>query len=67
MDNKAAKLKYKANSFEIIEAGDYVKCAVTEKKIPLEKLTYWSVDLQEAYASPREVKIKFDQINKITK
>ena len=37
------------------------------KKIPLEKLTYWSVDLQEAYASPREVKIKFDQINKIKK
>ena len=32
MDNKAAKLKYKANSFEIIKPGDYVYCGVTKKK-----------------------------------
>ena len=38
-----------------------------KKNTLVEKLTYWSVDLQEAYASPREVKIKFDQINKIKK
>ena len=62
MDNKAAKIKYKANSFEIIKPGDYVYCGVTKKKIPLEKLTYWNVDLQEPYFSPKEVKIRYEEI-----
>ena len=35
-----------------------------EKKIPLNELTYWNVELQEAYYSPREVKKKIDQIQK---
>ena len=30
-------------------------CAVTGAAIPLEELKYWSVDLQEAYASPEAV------------
>ena len=47
MDNKIAKLKYLNNSFEIIENGSYVICAVSGKKIPLDNLTYWNVDLQE--------------------
>jgi hypothetical protein len=29
-----------------------VRCAVTGAAIPLPALKYWSVDLQEAYASP---------------
>jgi hypothetical protein len=32
-----------------------VRCAVTGVPIPLEELKYWSVDLQEAYASPEVV------------
>jgi len=28
----------------------YVRCAVTDVRIPLDELKYWSVDLQEAYA-----------------
>jgi len=28
-----------------------VVCAVSGKPIPLERLTYWSVELQEAYAN----------------
>jgi hypothetical protein len=32
-----------------------VRCAVTGVPIPLEELRYWSVDLQEAYASPEAV------------
>tara|TARA_Y100001935_G_C17294860_1_gene505519 strand:- start:693 stop:884 length:192 start_codon:yes stop_codon:yes gene_type:complete len=51
MDNKIAKLKYLNNSFEIIENGSYVICAVSGKKIPLDNLTYWNVDLQEPYFS----------------
>ena len=34
MSGIKAKLKYLANSFEIIEKGDYVECAVSKKKIP---------------------------------
>lgn len=47
-----AKVRYEDGNFEILEAGDYVICAVTEKRIPLSQLKYWSVKRQEAYASP---------------
>ena len=48
MKNKLAKIKYLENNFKIIEEGDHVICAVSGKKILLEKLTYWNVELQEA-------------------
>jgi len=64
MNKKKANLKYKANTFEIIEEGDHVVCAVSKKQIPLEDLNYWNVEQQEAYNSPVEVKIKFDELNK---
>ena len=51
MSKKLAKIKYLPNNFQIIEAGDYVECAVSGKKIELEKLTYWSVEFQEPYFS----------------
>ena len=51
MDGKIAILKYLNNSFEIIENGTHVICAVSGKKIPLENLNYWNVDLQEPYFS----------------
>jgi hypothetical protein len=51
MLKKLAKLKYLPNNFEVIEQGDYVLCATSGKKISLENLNYWNVDLQEAYYS----------------
>ena len=51
MFKKLAKIKYLPNNFEIIDQGDYVICAISGKKIEIEKLTYWNVDLQEAYYS----------------
>jgi hypothetical protein len=39
----------------VIRPGVFVRCAVTGAEIPLEELRYWSVDLQEAYASPEAV------------
>ena len=42
----------------IIEDGDHVVCAVSGKKILLENLTYWNVELQEAYFSYVEASIK---------
>ena len=59
-----AKLKYLANSFEIIEKGDYVECAISKKKIRLENLNYWNVELQEAYFSPIEVKKRYEGLKK---
>ena len=58
MINKLAKLKFLPNNFEIIENGDYVICAISKKKIPLENLNYWSVDKQEAYYSYVEAGIE---------
>ncbi len=54
MIKKLAKLKYLPNNFQIIEPGDYVVCAVSGKEISLDKLSYWSVELQEPYYSYRE-------------
>ena len=62
MDDKIAILKYLDNSFEIIENGTHVICAVSGKKILLEKLNYWNVDLQEAYFSFIESQLKREKI-----
>ena len=58
MKNKLAKLRYLPNNFEIIEPGDHVICAISGKKIPIEKLNYWNVELQEPYFSYIEASIK---------
>ena len=58
MKNKLAKLKYLPNNFTIIEAGDHVICAVSGKKILLEKLNYWNVENQEPYFSYVEASMK---------
>ena len=59
MNKKKAKLLFKHNSFDVIEDGDYVLCAVSGKEINLENLNYWNVEFQEAYFSPVEVNKKF--------
>ena len=64
MIKKLAKIKYLPNNFQIIESGDYVKCAVSGKEISLENLNYWNVELQEAYYSYKEVFQKKEEINK---
>ena len=58
MFKKLAKIKYLPNNFEVIQEGDYVLCAVSGKKILLKNLTYWNVELQEAYFSYVEASIK---------
>lgn len=47
-----AKLRYLPGEFHVIQGGGYVACAVTGRHIALSELKYWSVDLQEAYATP---------------
>ena len=50
-----AEVKFLDGDFRIVRPGAFVRCAVTGVPIPLEELKYWSVDLQEAYASPEAV------------
>ena len=64
MTKKLAKIKYLANNFEIIEHGDYVECAVSGKKINLNDLNYWNVELQEPYFSYEEAYQKREELNK---
>ena len=64
MNRKLAKIKYLPNNFKIIEPGDYVICAVSGKKISLENLNYWNVDLQEPYYSYVEASKKKEELEK---
>jgi hypothetical protein len=50
-----AKVQYLDGDFRVISPGAYVRCAVSGAKISLEDLKYWSVDRQEAYATPEAV------------
>ncbi|MEW5965082.1 MAG: DUF2093 domain-containing protein [Pseudomonadota bacterium] len=47
-----ARVRYLDGEFQVLSAGDFVRCAVTGRPIPLTDLRYWSVELQEAYATP---------------
>jgi hypothetical protein len=47
-----AEIRYLDGDFRVVRPGAFVRCAVSGVPIPLEELKYWSVDLQEAYASP---------------
>ena len=64
MNKKKAKLLFKHNSFDIVELGDYVICAVSGKEISLQDLNYWNVDLQEAYFSHKEAHLKNEELKK---
>ena len=48
-----ATVRYLDGEFQVISSGDFVRCAVTGKPINLDALRYWSVEHQEAYASPQ--------------
>ena len=48
---REAVVRYDTPDFHVLQPGDFVRCAVSGKPIPLDRLHYWSVDLQEAYAN----------------
>ncbi len=35
--------------YVVLKPGTFVRCAITGNPIPLDELSYWSVDRQEAY------------------
>ena len=50
-----AELEYLDGEYRIVRPGSFVICAVSGAQIPIEALRYWSVDLQEPYATPEAV------------
>ncbi|MCB1519922.1 MAG: DUF2093 domain-containing protein [Hyphomicrobiaceae bacterium] len=46
-----AKIHFLDGEFQVVQPGDFVRCAVTGQPIALQELRYWSVAHQEAYAS----------------
>jgi hypothetical protein len=50
-----AEVKYLDGDFRVMKPGSFVRCAISGVPIPLEELKYWSVEMQEAYATPEAV------------
>jgi hypothetical protein len=58
-----AKLRYLDADFEVLKQGRFVVCAVTGRRIALEDLRYWNVDLQEAYFDVEAAVTRWKQLN----
>ncbi|MFZ5610136.1 MAG: DUF2093 domain-containing protein [Pseudomonadota bacterium] len=58
---REAKLVYEAAGVRILVPGDYVLCAVTGARIPLEALRYWNAELQEAYVDAQAASARHRQ------
>lgn len=46
-----AQLRYLDADYVVVKPGSFVRCAITGAAIPIEELSYWSVDRQEPYAN----------------
>lgn len=64
LGGQEAVLSFGDGEFAVLKQGTYVRCAVTGARIPVEELRYWSVDLNEAYASPAAVLTRVNQQKK---
>lgn len=53
-----AVIEYRDSNIRVVRPGRFVRCAVTGEEIPIEELKYWSVERQEAYASPHAVLVR---------
>lgn len=55
-----AQVEFLDGDVRVKRPGGFVRCAATGLPIPIDELRYWSVDLQEAYASPEAVMRRLD-------
>ena len=62
-----AELEYLDGEYRVVKAGSFVICAVTGINVPLESLRYWSVDLQEAYATAAAALLRFQETERTPK
>lgn len=51
---REARLHYLDHEFEVVQQGEFVRCAVTGDPIRLENLRYWNIERQVPYKSARE-------------
>ena len=49
--DEEAVMEFLDGDCTVVRPGGFVRCGVTGEKILIDDLRYWSVDLQEAYAS----------------
>ena len=59
-----AVLRYLDGEYQVITPGAFVMCAVTGKRIALDDLRYWNVDLQEAYVDAAAAHNRFAELQK---
>jgi len=45
-----ATVRYLDGDYVVLRPGSFVRCAITGVPIPLDELSYWSVERQEPYA-----------------
>lgn len=50
-ERREARLRYMHADYQVLNEGEYVRCAVTGDPIDLDNLRYWDVDRQVAYKS----------------
>ena len=50
-----AVIEYRDANMRVIKPGRFVRCGVTGEEILIDEIKYWSVEHQEAYASPHAV------------
>ena len=60
---RQAVVRYKDSELEVVRQGDFVLCAVTGRRIPLNRLKYWNVARQEAYATPEIALQRWRELN----
>jgi len=50
-----AKIEYLDGDYRMLRYGTFVRCGVTGQPIAIDDLRYWSVERQEAYATPAAI------------
>ena len=59
-----AQVRYLDGDYVVVRPGSFVRCAITGKPIPLDELSYWNVDRQEAYADAVTAHVAFDRFGR---
>lgn len=59
---REAKLRYLPGDFDVIQPGQFVRCAVTGQPVALDDLRYWSHEVQEAYATAEIAFRRYEQL-----
>ena len=47
---REARVRYLDAEYQVLQEGDFVRCAITGRPIQIGELRYWNVARQEAYA-----------------